>query len=313
MSGDPLLYRSAKQAGDALKRPVVAIGNFDGVHRGHRAVIAQAASLAAETGTDSAVLTFEPHPVRYFRPDTPPFRLTTLEQKAAYLEEAGIDAVVAATFDEALASLAPREFVEEILVNALRASAILVGEDFRFGSGRAGDIATLRTLGDEHGFRVVPIAQVREESDVISSTAIRTALRNGNLERVTELLGRPYAIVGTIIQGDQQGREYGFPTANLDTPNPLLPPDGIYATRLTDPVEGEFGAATYVGTRPTVDGTTRNVEAYCLDVPDGFDIYGHAVELAFLSQVRGDEHFPGIDEMIEQMHIDVATVRERLA
>lgn len=306
------MFQSPESAGQALDHPVVAIGNFDGVHRGHQTVLRDAIERAETRGVDSAVLTFEPHPVRFFRPDTPEFRLTTLEQKAELLEALGIDGVVAVTFDEALSNLSPEEFVDSILHRGLGASAVLVGSDFRFGKDRAGDTDSLRELCRTRDIDVHIIDQVREEGDAISSSRIRDALRDGDLATVTELLGRPYAIRGDVVSGEKNGRKFGFPTANVGAENPLLPPDGIYASWLTDPEHGRLPAATYIGTRPTLDGEHRAVEAFCLDVAEPFDIYGHHVEITFVQSVRDDRKFDSIEAMIEQMHRDVENVREVL-
>ncbi len=307
------MFRTPESAGESLNRPVVAIGNFDGVHRGHQTVIGSAMRKAEAAGVDAAVLTFEPHPVRFFRPEIPEFRLTTLEQKAELLEELGVDGVLALTFDEDLSNLSPRQFVDAILHEGMGASAVLVGADFRFGKDRAGDTDTLRALCDERDIEVVIVEQVREDGDVISSSRIRDALRDGDLSTVTELLGRPYAIRGDVVSGEKNGRKFGFPTANVDPDNPLLPPDGIYASWLTDPEHGRLQAATYIGTRPTLDGEHRVVESFCIDVEEPFDIYGHHVEIAFVETVRGDRKFDSIDAMIEQMHRDVDDVRTVLA
>jgi riboflavin kinase/FMN adenylyltransferase len=307
------VFRTPKSAGDALNRPVVAIGNFDGVHRGHQAVVRTAIERADALGVDTAVLTFEPHPVRFFRPEMPAFRLTTLEQKAERLEALGVDGVVPLDFDEEISNLSPEEFVENILHDGLRASAVLVGSDFRFGKGRAGDTAMLRELCAARDIEVIVIEQVLDDGDAISSSRIRQALAEGDLEMVTALLGRHYAIRGNVVSGEKNGRKFGFPTANIDPDNPLLPPDGIYASWLTDPEHGRLPAATYVGTRPTLDGEHRAVEAFCLDVEEPFDIYGHHVDLEFVESVRGDQKFESVDAMIEQMHRDVANVRGVLA
>lgn len=292
----------------------MAIGNFDGVHRGHQAVLAQVMQRAARDGVSSAVLTFEPHPVQYFRPDAPPFRLTTLEQKARLIEELSVDGVVAVRFDASIAKLSPEEFVQGILHKALNASTVFVGADFRFGRNRAGDVETLRTLGGERGIGVVVVDPVREEDGtVISSTRIRTAVREGRLEDANTLLGRPYTLVGRVVHGAGKGTGFGFPTANLRSANPLLPPDGIYASRLHHAGVGALDAATYIGTRPTIgDELERAIEAYCLSAPDEFEIYGDEVELELIARVRDDRRFDSVDELIAQIGRDVEHVREIL-
>lgn len=314
------VYTSARAAGAAMTRPVVAIGNFDGVHRGHRDVLARAIARAEAAGTTAAALTFEPHPVRFFRPDAPAFRLTPAQQKHDLLQAAGVD-VVALAFDADLASLSPTDFVETILHQGVGASCVLVGADFAFGKGRAGNVEVLRELAGARGIEVEVVPPFRLDGAVVSSTRIREALVQGDLEVVTHLLGRPYAILGRVIHGDARGRELGYPTANVATPNPLLPPDGIYAATMTllegtsagEPAGGCFGAATYIGTRPTFDEDgARTVESFLLDV-EGIDLYERPVELAFHARTRPDQRFDSAEALVAQMERDVEQVRRVLA
>ena len=308
-----LLYRSPEEAGKHLTRPAIAIGNFDGVHVGHRHVIDTVLEVARRNAVSAAVLTFEPHPVQYFRPELPPFRLSTLEQKARLLESLGVDGVVAATFDKSIANLSPEEFVRGILAQALRASAVFVGADFRFGRNRAGDVDVLRSLASQHGIEVHIVEPVRRGDEIVSSTRIRTAVRDGDLPTATRLLGQPYRIIGRVVHGAGNGREFGYPTANIESGNPLLPPDGIYATRLLHARHGTLAAATYVGTRPTLgDELARTVEAYCLHAPADFVIYGDEVQLEFVERVRPDARFDSVDALIEQMGRDVQRIAEIL-
>ena len=306
-----MLYHCTEAASGNLRRPVVAIGNFDGVHRGHRAVVERAVAKAGGE-RDATILTFEPHPRLFFRPDTPEFRLTDLTHKAELLTACGADAVVAAQFDAALAALEPRQFVDDILCRQLGATAVLVGANFRYGARRVGDVDSLRVQADGR-FEVFVVEPIRDEGgEVISSTRVRAALAAAQMDAVTTLLGRPFEVRGEVRHGDGLGKGFGFPTANVAPTTPTLPPDGIYATN----VESgglRYAAATYVGTRPTVGGTERVVEAFCLDAPTELDLYGDAASVAFIAQVRGDEDFPSTEAMIEQMHRDVAAVREILA
>lgn len=307
-----MLFRSLEAAQQGLDRPVVAIGNFDGVHRGHQSVLQQVVARARRDGVDAAALTFDPHPVRHFRPELAPFLLTPVEERAHWAVHYGLDGLVALPF-ETIAPLSPEEFVEQILHQGLRASCIIVGEDFRFGKGRAGDIETLRKLASERGIEVAPIEQVELDDEAISSTRIREALQKPDLETVERLLGRPWDIWGTVVHGDARGRDLGFPTANVATPSRLLPPDGIYATEIFDG-ENRWEGATYVGTRPTFDGEGRTIEAFVIDAPEeGLDLYEHDVRVAFVGHVRPDAKFDTPEELVEQMTKDVARAREILS
>lgn len=307
----PMLYRTLEAARTALDSPVVAIGNFDGVHRGHQAVFEQVTDRAASAGVDSAALTFDPHPVRMFRPDAPPFLLTSIEERAGQVTQFGMDGLVALDFGE-IAPLTPEEFVETVLHRGLAASCIMVGADFRFGKGRAGDIDTLHELCGERGIDVQPIRQVELDDEVISSTRIRNALLDADLSTVSRLLGRNWSLRGTVVHGDARGRDLGYPTANVQTTPRLLPPDGIYATWI-DALGKRWPSATYVGTRPTFDGEGRNIEVFVIDAPEeGLDLYEQSVAVEFVGHVRGDAKFESSEALIEQMHRDVAKARELL-
>lgn len=307
-----MLFRSLTSAKTGLDRPVLAIGNFDGVHRGHQAVFEQVKARARRDTVDAAALTFDPHPVRLFKPDTPAFILTPIEERAELIADCGLTGTVALDF-ASIAPLSPEDFVARVLHEGIGASVVMVGEDFRFGKGRAGDIETLRQLGSKHGIAVEPIEQVELDNEVISSTRIRDALRNADLPTATRLLGRHWGLHGEVVHGDARGRDLGYPTANVQTPPRLLPPDGIYATILkTEDVE--WKSATYVGTRPTFDGEGRNVEAFVLDAPEeGLDLYGEHVRVEFVAHVRKDAKFESAEALVEQMDRDVARARELLA
>ncbi len=308
--GEIVLYSSLAEAAKNLTNPVVAIGNFDGVHRGHKALIAKVTEMAGELSASPAVLTFEPHPVRYFRPDVPPFRLTTNEQRANLLERYGIEGCAAIPFNADLASLTPEEFVDDILHNGLNASGVVVGEGFVFGKARAGDTDTLTRLCDERGIKTAIVTPVRS-GEIISSTKIRDAVREADFDTATHLMGHPFALIGNVVHGAARGRDLGFPTANVDVENELLPPNGIYATWFVDPELGRFPSATYIGTKPTFDGESRSVEAYILDV-DSIDLYERHVSLEFVGHVRGDAKFESAEALVEQMQKDVAKARELL-
>ncbi|PZU47915.1 MAG: bifunctional riboflavin kinase/FAD synthetase [Microbacterium sp.] len=305
---------------------VVAIGKFDGVHSGHRAVIDRARVAAAELGDARVVaVTFDRNPLSLLRPELCPEPLASVAQKLDLLAAEGVDATVLLQFDNELAALSPREFVEHVLV-PIGVVRVMVGADFRFGSHGAGDPTALAALGDELGFRVDVIGDVQGAGRRVSSTWVRDLLAQGDVQDAGRLLGRPHALEGEVVHGLKRGRELGFPTANLSPDaEGLVPADGIYAGWLVDlgpmPVGARGGehagvstrypAAISVGTNPTFDDVAqRQVEAYVID--DDLDLYGHRVQLQFVARVRGMLAFDGIEPLIAQMRDDVAEVRRLL-
>lgn len=308
------VFRELDSAREALERSVVAIGNFDGVHLGHQAVFAQATSRAEAIDATPVALTFEPHPVRYFRPDVPSFRLTTFAQRAELIGAHGLD-VAALPFDGQMADLSPRAFVDEILIDGLAARVVIVGANFRFGRDRAGDIDVLRELASSRDLEVIIAEVVTRDGAPISSTRVREHLRAAELDEVTALLGRPHRIRGPIIHGDARGRTLGYPTANIDVDEDLLlPPDGIYAARLHLAGEDPLDTAAYLGWRPTFDSERRQLEAYVLEPPrDDFDLYAEIVELELFDFVRPDRDFDDPDELVAQIERDVAAIESYFA
>lgn len=309
------IFRSIEALGTRLRAPVLAIGNFDGVHLGHRVVFREVVDRARKLGVDSAVLTFEPHPVRFFKPDTPEFRLTTPEQKFELLEACGLEGVVALEFDQQMSERSPEAFVDEILYNGISASTVLVGEGFKFGHKRAGDTDTLKDLCSERGIEVVVLPPVLDDSsDVISSTRIRDAIQQGEVDRVEALLGRHYEVHGKVVHGDKRGRDLGYPTANIETRHPLIPPPGIYATRLEDQTLGILNAATYIGDRPTfADDASMRIESFVIDAEESIDLYDKDVRLHFVARIREDRAFDSSEELVAQMEKDVEKARSILA
>ncbi|UFS60093.1 bifunctional riboflavin kinase/FAD synthetase [Subtercola endophyticus] len=291
----------------------VTVGKFDGVHEGHRAVIAELLSVAHTDGLVATVVTFDRHPARLLNPSRAPIALVGNEQKLDLLAQTGVDATLMLTFDQALADLTPLEFVQLILVEGLHAKVVLIGGDFRFGRAGAGNVDTLRELGARFGFETRLIADVKPGSDRrVSSTWIRELLAEGDVIRATELLGHPPAVQGEVVHGAKRGRELGFPTANLSPRSEgLIPADGVYAGWLTDG-DKRYPAAISVGSNPTFDGVPpKQVEAFVLD--ETIDLYGHNVLISFADRIRGMVKFTGIEPLIEQMNDDVKQVRERLA
>ena len=297
-----------------LEGAVFAIGNFDGAHLGHRAVISRTKQLAAELGAPSAVLTFEPHPADFFAGRPVVFRLTPSAVKARALEEFGLDGAVILTFDANLAALPAEEFVTRMLVERLGVAAVVVGWDFHFGKGRSGSPAFLKDAGVRHGFRVDIIEKVEayegSSTEAVSSTAIRRALEAGDVEAAARFLGRDYAIIGAVISGQKLGRALGVPTANiaLEPSNRLA--HGIYAVRVF--VDGErFGGVASFGTRPTVDNGPPLLETHLFDF-DG-DLYGREIEVAFVKRIRGEQKFDSLDALVVEMNRDKEKARAILA
>lgn len=290
----------------------VTIGKFDGVHQGHRAVIARLRAAAEAQGLKAAVVTFDRNPLALLAPERCPESLVSVRQKLGLLATTGIDAALLLPFDRALASLPPETFVREVLVDALGARVVLVGSDFRFGARGAGDVALLERLGREHGFTVEIIDDVRPEGERrVSSTWIRELLAAGDVEHAAELLGHTPTVSGIVVHGAARGRELGYPTANLSPESEgLIPADGVYAGWLTD-AGTRYPAAISVGNNPTFEGVPRKqVEAYVLDRE--LDLYDHLVEVEFVGRIRGMVAFDSIDALITRMGEDVEVARKLL-
>ncbi|WP_026122640.1 bifunctional riboflavin kinase/FAD synthetase [Nocardiopsis halotolerans] len=297
-------------------RCVAAVGVFDGVHRGHQAILATAVGRGRELGLPVVVVTFDPHPETVLRGTTPPV-LTPLERRLELLGEHGAEAVCVLPFTKDLSSLSHEEFVQRVLVDRLHASAVVVGEDFRFGHRAAGDVAALSELGAEHGFTAHGVALVAD-GDTITSTRVRGLLAEGDVAGAATLLGRPHRVGGEVVHGAARGRELlGFPTANMDLlPDTAVPGDGVYAGWLDRAVpvaggESRWPAAISVGTNPTFDGAERTVEAYALD-RDDLDLYGLRMSVDFTVRIRGQVRFDSIDDLIARMRVDVDECRELL-
>jgi len=290
------------------KHRIVTIGNFDGVHLGHRAVLHHAREEAASHGLELAVLTFEPHPAELLKPDGPKLRLAEPERKALLLAECGADLILAQRFDDRFSKLSARTFASDVLVDALKASRVIVGANFRFGKGRQGGVATLTRLGEELGFEVRGKQLVRSENGEVSSSRIRKLIMNGDVALGRELLGRCHEVPGTVEPGKGQGRILGYPTLNLGNIKVLLPAPGIYAARC-DTGNRLENAAVYIGDRPTM-GYGFSVEAHLLDF-DG-DLYGKRVVISFVDRIRGDMKFPNPESLTHQMAQDVDRARQLL-
>jgi riboflavin kinase/FMN adenylyltransferase len=303
------VYTAVEELPDGFGPSAVTIGKFDGVHTGHRAVIARLREVAAERGLTTAVITFDRNPLELVAPEKCPSSLVSNEQKLDLLAGTGVDATLMLTFDRALADLPPEEFVHRILVDRLHAAAVLVGSDFRYGARGAGDVELLRELGEKYGFEVVLIDDVRpEHGRRVSSTWIRELLADGDVRHAARLLGHVPTVRGLVVHGAKRGRELGFPTANLSPESEgLIPADGVYAGWLTDAGE-RYPAAISVGNNPTFEGVPqKQVEAYVLDRE--LDLYGHRVEVSFVERIRGMVAYSGIEPLIAQIADDVERVR----
>lgn len=289
------------------RRAVLTVGNFDGVHRGHQEILRKLREGAIQGGDVSAVLTFYPHPARVLRPAQAPALLMTLDQRLAAIEQMGIDAAFVLRFDPDLAKVTAEDFVERFLVQTMRAKSVLVGGNFRFGNRQAGDVALLAQLGARSDFEVVIEPPVIENGVVVSSTLIRSAVREGRVEDANRLLGRPFALAGEIRTGTGQGRKLVVPTLNLATENELLPANGVYATKVL--VEGKlYDAATNVGVRPTFDGARVTVESHLLDFSD--NLTNGKMEVRFRARLREERKFPDPEALREQVLKDIEQARE---
>jgi riboflavin kinase/FMN adenylyltransferase len=292
------------------KRPSVAVGNFDGVHRGHQALVASAVEAAAAAQGTAVVLTFDPHPARVIAPETAPTALMTLGQKTAALERLGVRAMAVLPFTAEVAAATPEDFAARVLHAALGAEAVVVGANFRFGHGRAGDVSDLRRQGESLGFRVVEVAPVIVLGDRVSSSRIREALARGDTRAAAALLGRPYWIEGRVVPGDGRGRTIGIPTANLQPENETLPALGVYAAWCWPGESAAVAAVVNVGRRPTFGGGAVSVEAHLLDFAG--DLYGQPARLAFATRLRGERTFPGPDALVAQIQEDILAARHVL-
>jgi len=307
------IWRSLDEVPGDLGRTVVTVGNFDGVHLGHQHVVRRAREVARTLGGLPVVaVTFEPHPMAVLRPEHAPQTLTDVDTRARLLGEAGADAVLVAPFTREVAAWSPERFVEDILVAALHAKAVVVGANFRFGVKASGDVATLTELGRTHDFAAEGIA-LDGGPQVWSSTYVRSCLQGGDVEGAAEALGRPFTVRGEVVKGDQRGRELGYPTANVPTSGMLAAPtDGVYAgwLRRLDGFEDELlPAAISVGTNPTFEGEReRRVESYVLD-RDDLELYGVEVEVSFVARIRGMLLFDSVAELVATMAQDVARTR----
>jgi len=307
---------------------VVTIGNFDGVHRGHQHVLSQLTDTAKRYNIPSVAVTFDPHPAQVHRPDAAPELIMGLQDKLEALGDTGVDAVLVMKYTLDLAAMSPVEFVRDVLIDGLHAAHVVVGHDLRFGAGNVGDVVTMQELGEQLGFGVQVVNEygaggfpLHHDGDAdrrCSSTWVREALSEGDVVTAAAVLGRPHRMRGEVVHGAARGRDLGFPTANLSHDSTgYIPADGIYAGWLIDQSGTRWPAAISVGSNPTFNGVSRQVEAHVIDRPEenveDFDLYGQTVAVEFTRRLRGMVAYRGPEALVEQMCLDVAQARELLA
>ncbi|MGI8706021.1 MAG: bifunctional riboflavin kinase/FAD synthetase [Sphingomicrobium sp.] len=294
-----------------LRGSVLALGNFDGFHLGHQAVVSRAIAMGFHQRRPVIVATFDPHPVRFFKPDVPPFRLTTLDQRERLFANAGADAMLVFRFDKELASMDAEQFVADLLAKRIGAAGVVTGDDFGFGKGRTGDVDLLRTLGKSHGVTAEAVAQVIVDGERVSSGRVREALAAADPGTATRLLTRPFAVEAMVERGDGRGHDLGFPTANVSLGRYQRPAYGIYAVRVRlDDGSEHYGVAS-LGVRPTFESKDEVLETYIFNW-DG-DLYGRAIEIALVAYIRPEAKFDSADALVSQMREDEAEARRLLA
>jgi riboflavin kinase/FMN adenylyltransferase len=296
---------------DSFKGSIVALGNFDGFHLGHQAVVSRAVARGFHERRPVIVATFDPHPVRVFKPDVPPFRLTTLDQREQLFAHAGADAMLVFEFTRELAATSAEDFVSKLLAGRIGAAGVVTGDDFTFGRGRAGSVETLKSLGAHSGIAAEAVAQVLVDGERVSSGRIRDDLIAGSTGAATRMLSRPYAIAGVVERGDARGRELGYPTANLQLGDYLRPRYGIYAVRVTLDDGSEHSGVANLGVRPTFEPPQELLEAYLF----GFegDLYGRTIEVSLCAYIREEMKFADVDALVARMGDDEAAARRLLS
>lgn len=303
--------RLAEPIPERFRGAIVALGNFDGFHRGHQAVVGRAVQRGAHERKPVVVATFDPHPVRLFRPDAPPFRLTTLDQREALFAAAGADAMLVLDFTPKLAATGAEEFVGDLLIGRLGVGGIVTGDDFTFGKGRGGNVERLAEWAAAHGVTAEAVRPVLASEERVSSGRIREALAAGDVATATRLLTRPYTIAGTVERGDARGRELGYPTANVALGDYQRPRYGIYAVRVTLPDGRELPGVASLGIRPMFDPPKELLESHIFDFDE--DLYGQEIDVALHHFLRDEARFDSLDALKAQMREDEAEARQLLA
>lgn len=304
-----VIFKSIEQVQQKLRHPVATIGNFDGVHLGHREIFRRVRQLARAAGGVSVVITFVPHPLQVVSPGTKVKLITSPKEKESLIEASGIDYLLEIPFDAAFASLSAGDFVEQVLVGRLGIEQLVIGYDYAFGRGREGDVTLLRQLGERFGYAVELLQPITNGATVYSSTKVRSLVSEGDVKGVVAILGRHYSLTGTVVHGQHRGRGLGFPTANLDTDRMLFPAAGVYA------VKARIGSALYdgacnIGTNPTFDGDQLSLEVFLFDFSG--DLYGRELSLFFIDRLRGERRFPDLEALKSAIAADVARCRDIL-
>ena len=303
-------FTSREPVPQRVRGSILALGNFDGFHLGHQAVVNRAIARGFHERRPVIVATFDPHPVRFFKPDVPPFRLTSLDQRERLFDQAGADAMLVFQFDADLAATGAEEFVSEILSQRIGAAGVVTGTDFTFGRGRIGNAELLRELGEEHGIVAETVPPVLLDGEPVSSSRIREALAAGDPGTATHLLTRPFAVEAVVEHGDGRGHELGYPTANLSLGRYQRPAYGIYAVRVRLDDESEHCGVASFGVRPTFEPEKELLEAYLFDWSG--DLYGRTIEVSLIDFIRAEEKFDSADELVSQMREDEAKARRLL-
>jgi len=300
------VYRGVEALEGKFHSPAVTLGNFDGVHMGHRKIFKQLRARADELGGDALIFTFDPHPIKVLRPDESPRLISPLSEKLKLFEESGIDAAILADFTKAFAAQHPAHFVRDIIYNTIKAKHVIVGHDFTFGKGKEGTIDSLKKLGEELGFLVEVISAVKIDGQIVSSTRIRELIRQGEVKEAGKLLGRYHHLEGKVIEGHGRGKPLGFPTANIDYQAELLPKDGVYATKVE--IDGlTYGGATNIGTNPTFGDKERSVETYIFDFNES--LYNKMINVSFVERIRGEITFKSPEALSEQISKDISRIK----
>ena len=308
------LIRSLHNLRDHHQKCVATIGNFDGIHLGHQAIISQLKEIAGKHDLPTVIITFEPQPQEYFSPGNAPARLTRLREKIEEMERLSVDRLICLRFNNELASLSPRDFVKRLLIEGLDIRHLVVGDDFRFGKDRQGDYATLEKMADEFGYQLEHTNTCSFAGERISSTRIRQALANDDLNLARELLGRDYAISGRVVHGDKRGKSLGFPTANMELHRLHSPVAGVYVTRVhimrrrQGADETIHPAVTSVGTRPMFDGEGMRLETHILDFDES--LYAKHIRVVFLKKLRAEDNFSNVDDLIKAIATDIENARQ---
>ncbi len=296
------IIRGVKNLAEKFQDPVLTLGNFDGVHLGHQAIFRRVVERAGEISGTSVAFTFEPHPLKVLAPERSPRLLNTFHGKMKLLEAFGIDVVICADFTKEFAEQHPDDFARDVLHGKIGAREIYVGYDYAFGRGREGSIEFLKKIGGYYGFAVGVIEPVRVDGVVVSSSAVRDLVSAGRVDDAAKLLGRFYSIEGDVVHGAHRGRKLGFPTANISTPNELIPAYGVYAVHVDAGGSGLAGVCS-IGVRPTFNSASFSIEVYIFDFDQ--DLYGRQLQISFIKRLRGEEKFPDAESLIRQIRSDV--------